>query len=70
MTTRIEPSSDQQLPLVNPTQSTSAIYKTIMELRAAHAPIEDEEDHRLETLPTRAAAYARANSFAKPEFKI
>jgi hypothetical protein len=67
MTARVEPSSDQQLPLVNLTQSTSAIYKTIMELRAAHAPIEDEEDHELGINSMRATAYSRANSFVKPE---
>ncbi len=66
MTARIDKSSDQQLSPVNSIANASAIDKTIMALRAAHAPIEDEEDHEPETHRTCTAAYARANNFAKP----
>jgi hypothetical protein len=67
MTARIDQSNDQLSSPVNPTQSTSAIYRTIMALRAAHAFVEDQEDRELERHPTRAAAYARTNSFTKSE---
>jgi hypothetical protein len=67
MTARVDTANDQQLPLGNPSPSTSAIYKTIMALRAAHGPIEDEEDRGLETHITHATSYARDNSFTKPE---
>jgi hypothetical protein len=67
MATSKKTSSDQlELP-VNLPPNTSAIYKTIMALRAAYGPIEDEEDRGLETHITHATSYARDNSFTKPE---
>ncbi len=66
MTTPANQPRDKRLSPVNPTQTSSALYKTIMALRSAHAPIEGETDHKLETLPTTAAAYERANSFTEP----
>ena len=66
MTTHINAASDQKLSPKNPTPNTSDIYKTIMAIRAAHAPIEDEEDHGIETDRAGVESYARANNFAKP----
>jgi hypothetical protein len=57
-----------QLPSpVNPSPSPSAIYKTIMALRATHGPMDDEDNNSLITDPKRFTAYMRANSFTDTE---
>jgi hypothetical protein len=67
MTTSMNQPRDQLPSPVNPTPSTSAIYKTIMALRVAHGTMDDENNNSSITDSKRSTAYMRANSFTDTE---